>query len=209
LDLWEGRANPWQLWPPKPADTPRKVLIQRLIDDAEKAVHDWKPSADNKENVFNHLALAIMNDEIGRAEAAVNHYEAARDLLSKLAASDSRATQYTLALADSYRQLGRLRLKKDRTAAAGDIEQARKIGNELTTREEDPRIHAMLLELELESAVLPGFSAAGPHLDRAQQLSEQLEKKIPSGPVRLYELACSLAGREPVLITRQPTSKPD
>jgi hypothetical protein len=40
------------------------------------------------------------------------------------------------------------------------------------------------------------------HLNRVQQIQNVFTQKLPKEPVALYELACFLAAREPMLITR-------
>jgi serine/threonine protein kinase len=208
LDLWEGRANPWQIWPPKSASPPSKTLMEQAIIDAEQTVQTLSKSSDLREQAFGHLALAIMCDDIGRKAEATKEYTTARDLLAELAAREPATVQYRIALADCHRQLSRLRMDNDREAAKQDLDKARSLTRQLATEIEDPRVRARLYNTELESAVMPGFAGASDHLDRAKQIGEQFRGQVPRNPEQLYELACFLSGREPILTSYHTEGKP-
>ncbi len=199
--LWEGKANPWDFWPPAQTSPPRKKLMQELASAA--AVSGLViESTDPEQKAFEFLALAIMNDELERAADAVKNYEAARTHLSQLVAMHPSDTKYALALADCCRQLSRLQAANNREEAARVLEQGRSTMRQLAEKNSDPRLQAESLETELESAVLQGFAEASESLDRAQKISREFDSKIPSDAVSLYELACFLGGREPILVNR-------
>ena len=44
-------------------------------------------TADQQQQLYGHLALAIMNDELEHADVAVAHYQAAQDLLTEFSAT--------------------------------------------------------------------------------------------------------------------------
>jgi serine/threonine-protein kinase len=203
LALWEGRANPSKLWPPTPAERPRTILMERIVPEGKSFTSPWAQTADEQQQAFGHLALAIMNDELERGKEAVTHYQAARELLTDLAASDPTALQYSVALADCLLQLGRLRVEADRAGAEKDIEQAQAINRQLAKQHDDPRLQAGWLEAELQMAVMLGFEGATENLKLAQQISTGFGQNVPKDPVELYQLACYLGGREPILMTRQ------
>jgi hypothetical protein len=204
LDIWEGRANPWELWPPKPSEAPRKMLLQEVAGQAGSLATPAPQAADQERQAFANLALAVMHDELGRTAEAIDRYEAAIDLLTRLSAQSPASTHYAAALADCYRQLSRLRKTKDPEAAALDLEKGRTIAQRLATEHADPRLQAEWLEAELDSAIVSSPQTRSPNLDRVQQIKETFPQKVPKDPVEQYQLACFLAGREPILITRQP-----
>jgi hypothetical protein len=206
LDLWEGRANPSKFWPPTPANRPRTMLMERLARQGKNIASAGTQAADQQQQLFGHLALAIMNDKLERGKDAVAHYEAAQKLLTELSASDPTATEYAVALADCLQQLGRLRVKDDRAGAQKDLEQGRAINRQLAAEHDDSRLQAGWLEAELQMALMQGFEGATDNLGRAQQISESFEQNLPKDPVELYQLACYLGEREPILMTRQADS---
>jgi hypothetical protein len=203
LDLWEGRANPWEFWPPKPAEPPRRMLLQEVAGQTAGLASIWKQAPDQEQQAYGYLALAIMNDELDRTKDAANNYEKARDLLTQLAVQSPAATRYAAALADCHRQLSRLRKTTDSQAAAIDLEQSRSIARRLADERADPRLQAEWLEAELESAVMHGAEQGTQNLNRVQQIKNSFSQQVPKDPVELYQLACFLGGREPILITRK------
>jgi serine/threonine protein kinase len=207
LDLWEGRANPWELWPPKQNEMPRQMLLEEVARRGDELAAPWTQSASNEQRAYGHLALAIMNDELNHRDDAVAQYEAARDLLAHLSADSPQATHFAAALADCHRQLSRLRSETNRDQAANDLNQGRAKMRRLAGQHDDPRFHVEWLETELESAVLNGAEKGTENLNRAQQIKNDFSRKLPTDPAQLYELACFLGGREPILTTRR--SKPD
>jgi serine/threonine protein kinase len=209
LDLWEGRANPWTLWPPKPNEGPRQLLLEQVAGRGEQLAAPWQQSADEEQRAYGHLALAIMNDELNRTLEAMTNYQAARDLLARLLAQSPAASHYAAALADCYRQMSRLHGDRDRDQATKYLEQGRTMVRRLAGEREDPRLAAEWLEAELDTAVLSGPVSGAENLDRAEQIKQGFLRKLPTAPVELYELACFLAGREPILTTRRQDSKHD
>jgi serine/threonine protein kinase len=209
LDVWEGRANPWKLWPPKPNEGPRKMLLQEMANQGDRLAAPWKQSDDGEQRAYGFLALAIISDELNRPADAIRHYEAAEELLAQLTTQDPTATHIAAALADCYRQLSRLRLATDREAAAAHLKQSGALTKRLVSEQDDPRFLAELLEGELELQVIAGAQKSMEHLNRVQQIQNVFTQKLPKEPVALYELACFLAGREPMLITRNPGNVQD
>jgi hypothetical protein len=203
LDLWEGRANPWELWPPKPDEAPRVMLLQDVAGQGDRLAASWRQSADPESRAFGHLALAIMNDELNRPAEAIANYEAARELLMQLSEKSPAATQYAAALADCYRQLSRLRAADNRSGAAQDLEHGRTMSRRLAREHNDPRLHAEWLESELDAAVLSSVEGRAENLKRVQQIQDEFSRLVPNDPAELYQLACFLSGREPILISRK------
>jgi hypothetical protein len=148
-----------------------------------------------------------MNDELNRYTEAVHNYQAAEKLLTELASQNPGATHYVAALADCYRHLSRLHMPTDRSAAVADLEQSGALTKRLVNEQEDARLRAEWLERELELAAMGGGQKSAENLKRTQQIEHEFTQKIPKEPVELYELACFLAGREPMLITRKVDSE--
>ena len=174
-----------------------------MADQEDRLTAPWQQQADDQQLAHGHLALAIMYDELERPDDAVRQYQAARDLLAKLAAQDPTATQYQVALADCYRHLARLQLVNDRDGASQELEQGRTINRQLAAKSSDPRLRAGWLEAELESATTRGAEGGTENLSRVAQISDDFARRLPKDPVGLYELACYLGGREPILTTRK------
>ena len=207
LAVWEGRANPWKLWPVEPKDGTRKMFLQKLASQGETLAVPWQDTAGDEEQAYGHLAMAIMNDEADRPAEAVTHYQSALELLSKLSAASPGATQYAAAIADCYRQLSRLQTDKDRERAMKDLEQSRAISQSLASQHADARLQAELAEAELDSSHMTGGMAGAQNLARLQQIESNFLKMVPKDPVELYELTNFLAGREPILTTRKPATE--
>ena len=209
LALWEGRANPWQFWPPASALPPRKMLLEKVIARGDKITAQWEKSDDQEKQAFGHLALAIMNDELTHTDAAVTHYQAAEDALTKIVAKDPSQTQYAVALADCSLQLARLRNEKDRGAAEKELAKGRALSEKLAQDHADPRLRARWLEAELQAATKYGFDQARGNLSRAQAIGEEIGRDVPTDPKELYQLATYLSNCEPILTTRQVPAKPN
>ena len=207
LDVWEGRGNPWKLWPVKSKEETRKMFLQELADRDEQLAAPWQSSAGDEQRAYGYLALAIMNDEVGRSAEAVTHYQAALELLTQLSAESPAATQYATAIADCYRQLSRLRTDQDRARALVDLEQSRAIAQRLASKHADARLQTELAETELDSSILKGGQSGAENLSRLPQIESDFSRMVPKDPVELYELTNFLAGREPFLTTRKPATE--
>jgi hypothetical protein len=179
------------------------MLMERVVGQGASLALPWKKSEDRQQQAFGHLALAIMNDELERTDDAVAHYQAARDLLTELSASQPSATQYQVALGDCFLQLGRLRMKEDRAAAEKDFGAGQVINKQLAAQHDNARLRAGWYEAELQQAVVRGFDKATENLQRAEQITRDFGQKVVQDPAQLYELACYLGGREPILLTWQ------
>jgi hypothetical protein len=176
-----------------------------LASKEDELAAGWQNSASAEQQLHGHLALAVMNDELGRTAEAVSHYEAAREQLGQLSANSPEAMHYAAALADCYRQLSRLRASQDRKAAEVELERGRAMSQRLANEQSDPRLHAEWLETEMDAIILGGGSPDAEKMDRFQQIESKFWQMVPQDPVKLYELACFLGGREPILVTRKPS----
>jgi serine/threonine protein kinase len=206
LDVWEGKGNPWEMWTAQSNAGPRKLFLQELANKGDQLAAPWQSSASNEQRAYGHLALAIMNDEMNRPAEAMGHYEAALDLLKQLSADSPAARHYAAAIADCYRQLSRLRANDDRDRAASDLEQSQAISQSLAKQYGDARHQAELAETVLDSSIMSGRAEGAQKLLQLQQIESDFSRLVPQDPVALYELTSFLAGREPILITRKPST---
>ena len=78
LDAWEGRDNPWDFWPPKQKENPRRTVLSRAIEDRSAALAAKLPTAgfDDEQLAYAHLALAIVADETARLERIIGDLRA-------------------------------------------------------------------------------------------------------------------------------------
>jgi hypothetical protein len=206
LALWEGRGNPSELWPPKTTERPRAMIMEKVVSQGDGMAASWNQNGSLDQKVLGELALAILNDEVEHTDQAIAHYEAANQLLSDLAAAEPDAPRYKMALADTLLQLGRLRMKGDRAQAEKDIEEARALNAQLAKQNGDARQRAASFEAELHSAVMRGFDKAQDHLARAQRMNSDFGQNAIKDPAELYELACYLGGRDPILMKARAES---
>jgi hypothetical protein len=142
-------------------------------------------------------------DKNYRNAAAVQHYEAARASLEKLAAEYPGSTQYEFALAESHLRMARLAVNKDRQAATNDAARALAILQRLSSGSKDHRLLAAWLDAEIQAATLQGFVKGTDNLQKAQAISRDFEATPIPDAASLYQLACYLTSREPVLLSRQ------
>jgi tetratricopeptide (TPR) repeat protein len=206
LDVWEGRGSPWQSWTAQSDEGPRKLFLQKLANQGDQLAAPWQSSTSHEQRAYGHLALAIMNDEMNRPAEAVSHYEEALDLLKQLSADSPATSHYAAAIADCYRQLGRLRANGDRDRAVSDLEQSRAISQSLASQHPDARLQAELAEAVLDSSITSGGAGGAQNLVQLQQIESDFFRLVPQDPIALYELTSFLAGREPILITRKPST---
>jgi hypothetical protein len=204
LDLWEGRANPWEIWPPKRDQTPR----QRLVGDF--AAHSSAPllsqlrdgKFDDEGQARGYLGLAMLAAGLGHTEDSLDYYRQAREQLVTLQDKNPHQPQYSLALAECDADVAELTANSNREEAAKKLEDATAIRRRLAgEHKNDLAYQIVLLDSESRSAVLAGFESAAEHLMRASSISQSLATQWPSDPVAFYRLACFLTLREPLLTT--------
>ena len=202
LDLWNGRANPWQFWPPTTTAQPAGCCWSALVEQDTRLAFQWQQAEDVK-SVHGYLAMAIMNDVLERSDEAIRNYESARTLLKELTKLEPASKSYAVALADCCAQLARLRESKDRNVSASLLEERRDIFRRRVDAEQDPLIEAGLFEAELDKAFFQSFTDSWDNLRRAEKIRDQFNRNLTGDPVALYQLACYLGGKEPILITRK------
>ncbi len=199
LDLWEGRTNPWEFWPPESASRPRQLVLKRLFDQHYQifAASFAAGQFDDRQLTCGHLGLALLAEYGQQADEAEKHAAAARAALERLVKAEPNNPRYQMALAQCYSQLGRLYAGTRKADSAAALKQAGLIYEQLAAEHPDePRYRVDLLETELRSAVQGGFNAAQTQLQEAGQIEQKLQHNWPTDPVALYELASFLTGQE-------------
>jgi hypothetical protein len=197
LDVWEGRADPWEFWPP-PRGTNQVI---GAIDKHAAALADRLKSQPYSalEQACGHLALAILGHETGQIDEAREHYAAAIAHLKSLIQEYPNRTDFQRALADTYLQLARLETGARRSEAAQLLESARSVHEQLARQQSDAQLTAQWLDVELLRALFVGFEKSASHMKRIGELKDQLEHEMPNDPVALYNLACFITRREPTI----------
>jgi hypothetical protein len=201
LDIWEGRANPWEFWPPKREAAPLRTVSAKLLEHANRTVagplNDGSYEGLSAARGF--IGLAMMSDDAGRTEDARRYYERARDQLRTLLDADPTNAQISVALAQCHSELARLNGTADREMAAKDLENAREIYVRLSQRNADVEYDVSLLENVLNTATLAGYAEGQAQLAEAAEKHEQLSRSWPTDPETIYRLACFLTGHQPIL----------
>jgi serine/threonine protein kinase/ribosomal protein S27E len=202
LDLWEGRANPWEFWPPKPDRRPRQNMMASVLDNASsnlpRNLQDGKYGQEQKARGF--LGLALLAGAEGHSSDARRYYQSARDQLMELRRENPNNHKYARALAECNVQLARLTAQDNPDQAEKDLQIARTIYRELAENHQAEATYRLdWLEAELASAMLAGFDSGQEYLTRVSDIDRTLKANWPSDPDALYRLACYLTESEPTL----------
>jgi hypothetical protein len=211
LDVWEGRGNPSDFWPPLRDKPPRQILIANLFDRSRTALAGRLHSGNfgPEPTARGYMALATMAEAVGNRSLESEYYKSARDTLVALKKQKPDQPQYASALAECYTQIANLSTKDDRIQAAKDYEAARTIYEQLAANQ---RLAAMpqidWLEAEIKSAMLADPDAVKEHLTRVEQIKRTLPASATSDPNALYELAYYLTERPPILSQSTVTKIP-
>ncbi|MGI9457806.1 MAG: serine/threonine-protein kinase [Aeoliella sp.] len=215
LDVWEGRANPWEFWPPKRDEPPRRKVLETLYQHANLALagRQDNPSYDSDDQARSALGLAIIAEAIGRKEEATALNEEARERLQLLRQQSPDEPQLIRALAECDTALARLKSSPDgagdRATAFEHIQIARAAYERLAAQNSsDISRQVEWLESELSSATLAGFEPGLEHLKNVADIYRSMPNQLPSNPTALYRLACFLTQREPILATSLTETAP-
>lgn len=206
LDVWQGKANPWKIWPPKPTDRPQRSLLESLIPAGNSLAENWQRDPDPVRQVFGHLALAMMYDELSMPELAVPQYSQAHDKLRDICANEPNAGQFTMALADCCANLARLTVDHDRDQAAEYLKEAEQAWEAIGGAQLAPS-RAELINTKLDLAILPGFPGAAESLRSAEEIRNSFARIVPTDARRFYQLICQLTNRTPHLALSDPRTK--
>ena len=203
LDAWEGRANPWKLWPPSKENPPRRevlVGLQKQLDASlVPQLSGAKLSAEDE--VRGLMSLAMVADAANKPEEAARYYESAKVQLAALRQQDPRNLPIGRALAKCSFELARLTVDSDRAEATKLVEASRSLRQEIAALPRaDASDQVAWLESELYCAELVGNEPESlKHLTRAARINGQLESLWPKSPAEVYRLACSLTNSDPIL----------
>jgi eukaryotic-like serine/threonine-protein kinase len=202
LDLWEGRANPWEYWPPKREGSARQKLVDKFFNYATTALGTQSQSGTESgdDEALGELGLAILADDLGQTSDAIEHYEKGRDRLKAMSEDAPQRSELARALAGCETALARLIGDKDRAAAAKHLESAREIHRRLAIdHAKTASFQIEWLESELDGAALVGFEGGSDRLTQAARIDQSLPARWPSKPAGIYRLACFLTEKEPIL----------
>jgi serine/threonine protein kinase len=200
LDIWEGRANPWKIWPPQSGNPPKRRELASLLAARGAALSAPIAGEARREKVQRLLALATLYEAADDREKAERQLLDAADELEDLRESRPRSTSLSLALAECYDRLSLLSANDDLKQANLWLEKSVELRRSIATdRVGDPLLQAYLLDAELRSAAAAGFESAQSQLAAAQQLDARMDSLWPDSPAEIYRLACLLAGRHPWL----------
>jgi hypothetical protein len=201
LDIFEGKANPFEywLWPPKRDAPPRRNIVARVFDQSSEtfaaALRGGK--YDRAQRARGYLGLALLAKADGRAPEARRYYEHARDELTALREQQSDQQNVARALADCHLRLAELAQTNDAAAAAKDRETARLIYRSLAAQHAaEPVEQVEWLEAEMISAMGTDGESQAAHLKRVADINRALAEKWPIDPDALYRLACFLTAQE-------------
>ena len=208
LDVWEGKSNPWKLWPPAPGNPPRREVLESLLGHAKTLLVGPLKSGNlsDEDQAYGYLSLATIADAMSDPTNATRYYQIARERLSNLRQQAPLEPRFSRALAECELDLARVTYNADRAKAKELAENARSIWQQLAGQPEDvPADQIEWLESEMYSATLVGFEKASiEHMRRAAEISRRLTSIWPNTFDELYRLTCRITKREPFLIGTSP-----
>jgi len=205
LDVWEGRTNPFEFWPPDPANNPRQVVLRRLYKQhyATLAASLENSSFDDRQLACGHLGLALIAEQMKQLEEAEKRAFTARQLLEELVKQQPDSVRYRQTLAQCCTQLGRLYGNSRKQEAAAALKQAGMLYEQLAAENKQiPRYRVGWLESEWRRALLEGFDAVG-----VAQIEKDLQENWPTDPVAFYDIASFLSEQEPLLSEIENTTQ--
>ncbi|MCA9240205.1 MAG: serine/threonine protein kinase [Planctomycetales bacterium] len=209
LDAWEGRADPWEYWPPNETNRPRRILLTKLLDHAQKTFNPANRDASPAELAYGRMGLAIMLDELERDADALEQYKAARELLSRLPESSPDSERRRLALAECQLQIARLSLEqtpdpRERPRRSSEIASAAESVERLSLQSKSWELRVRDLEMRLLSLASLGAAGDAGEPARVGDVQRRIVDDFPEEPQAVYELVCILANRSSLLLSAKP-----
>ena len=182
---------------------------EQILDAALVHYQDYvsqleRTQAEPEQAAYAILGLAMVSEQRGTPQAAIKLFEQSRKLLEPLSRQYPDQVAHQAALADCYAYLSHLYRTSDRTEEAHHCaEQLRAIRTELAERapldvlrqKELADAYNHLAQIQSETAD-PGKAVET--LQHTSDVIERVTAAWPDDPIELYELACILAGRNPV-----------
>ena len=194
LDVWLGKTNPWDFWPPEKQTPPKKAMLAALLKSRESTLTTAESSgASDLVVAQSSLALAQLYASAGRDNQAAEQFRSAAAPLERLRSRRPDSLAIAAALRSAYDQLAQL----EQAAEQAKIWflKSRDLNQELAERfAQDPLVQANNLDSTLRMAVRQGFTDAGSELNSAVDTEAQLAELWPESPEELYRLTCELAG---------------
>ena len=197
LDVWQGKANPWDLWPPRAVSPPRKDLLNKLYEQnfaAWVSMVEADQSADQAK-ASGHLGLGMLAQEAGHLAEAAKHLRLAKEIYTAQLAGDSTSQADLEGLRECLYRLAQVQASTHPKKARQLLSEAAEVS--ATLSENNPsavQFQADQMDAELRSAVHAGFEKATANLAKAKQLSEAILNHQPRNSAEIYQLINHLAG---------------
>lgn len=206
LDLWEGRANPSELWPPNANHSPKQRQLASLLTSRKTVLEQSVSDETELARARRLIALATLHESTHRRPDAITSLQDAVKALELEIAVHPNSVSHSLALADACGRLAQLTASDDRKASIEWLERSKetlKKAAEITPQ--DSRLLAAWQDAELRSGVAAGFENAAEELTAAAQAAEELNRLWPTSSEEIYRLTCELSGRFPYLSEEKTT----
>jgi len=206
LGSWESGTDPSAIWPPYKTRRPRVQLLEKMVSDLTYTEQMLQDATNDEQRALVHLALGTVYETLDDRHHALTHFQAARKLLQELTTADVDLPGYLPALADCLLRIAGLKLPEEHAQAVELLRQAQAIQQRLAAQQESLPLQAALFDTELRLTLEAGRESAPESLRRAEQIFRQEFNRNPRNPRELYELACFLSERPPLMINPLPTS---
>ena len=161
LQLFEGKANPWDVWPYGRERGPKQQLLSQVYQTHARATAERlkSDSLSVEEKAFGHLALAILAEQMEKPTEAREHYELAKERLTEIATLDQ--PEKMVALANSYLGLSRLYSDTEKEQANSALAAASKLFQQMRgISAGELRYEVDQLDAEMRRAVFAGSPQA-------------------------------------------------
>lgn len=198
LKLYEGEANPWQIWPMQRDRGPKLQLLGEVYKAHGQAIAKRLESEalSPLDKAFGHLGLAILAEQVASQAESRKHYELAKANFEESTPTDQ--PEVMLAMADCNLGLSRLYEGSEKAQADEALAAASKIYQQVGEVEpEKIRYEADQLDAEMRRAVFADDSDAKNHLTQSVSLIKQIVQKWPTEPREFYELVSQIVGGAP------------
>ncbi|HMP05731.1 MAG TPA: serine/threonine-protein kinase [Lacipirellulaceae bacterium] len=211
LDRWEGRGNPFTLWPPAAGSGPRPTLLRDLHAAVAPALTNRlaTPDVALDQRFAGHMALAMLADHGASSADALRHWTAAADagrqLLAERPDDEYVAALYALCLRGrAVHEAG-----ANRESARELLDQAAAALGRRPPAERRLQSLAAELELAMDQAVLAGFLEGQEALRNADRLRTTLVSRAQQlDPAELLQLVRYLKGSDPMPPLESATDLP-
>ena len=200
LDLWEGRANPYEFWPPNANLSPKQQQLASLLTARRAVLEQPVDNESESARAQRFIALATLHESAHRRPGAIALLQEAVKALEIEIAVQPRSVSHSLALADVCGRLAQLTASDDRQASIEWLARSKEtLKKAAALTPKDSRLLAAWQDAELRSGVAAGFENAAEELTAAAQAAEELNRLWPTSLEAIYRLTCELAGRSPYL----------